>query len=354
MRKRMIKRHKRIKNRGIAEKRSKEAAEKITKKSVEAEETAKENGPETEAENRSLACFSQGALMETDHSQNEEQGDEGADIEHFYDDREESAVSRGKGDMLRLVCGFVVIFSLLSAVVLTCFSFAIATKYSENDNFADVDAEVGTEADSESGKVIFVRPIGDGDGVLTAPEIYGKCVKSTVSVSVELSDGGASKGGIGSGFIVSEDGYIVTAEHVISGAEEIWVVLFDGSKYRAELCSGDKTSDIALLKIEAEGLSAVEFGASSELIAGERIYTIGTPAAIEYAGTLGTGQISAPQRLVPVYADGVELLEKKLKLIQINVETGKGSSGCPLLDEYGRVVGMVLKDNLKYFSFFFI
>lgn len=246
-------------------------------------------------------------------------------------------------DILRLVCGFVVIFSLFSAVVLACFAFAVATEHTADRDSIDAGADVEENTESgESGKVIFVRPDHSESGTLTAPELYEKCVKSAVTVTAKLSAEAGGGEGVGSGFVISEDGYIATACHVVSGAEKLTVVLSEGEEYTASLIAKDSLSDIALLKIDAaKKLSAVCFGASSELLTGERVYAIGTPAALDYAGTLSSGEVSCPERLVSVYTDGVKVLEKKLRLIQINAEVNKGNSGCPLFDEYGRVVGMV-------------
>ena len=237
-------------------------------------------------------------------------------------------------DILRLVCGFVVVFSVFSAVVITCFAFAVAVKHSESRS--EPDATVDTDFDSGEGKVVFVRPYDDESGILTAPEIYAKCAPSVVSVSSERG----GKTVVGTGFVISEDGYIATAAHVTVEAEELFVVFSDGKRYGAEVIAESGMSDISLLKIDASGLSALEFGLSSELLAGERVYAIGTPAAIEYSGTLTSGEVSYPNRVLPVYSSTGEL-EKKLRLIQTNAQLNAGSSGSPLIDEYGRVVGIV-------------
>lgn len=238
-------------------------------------------------------------------------------------------------EILRLVCGFVVIFSLFSAVVLTCFAFAVATKYSEREKVEDVLAEDGEE---ESGKIIFIHTDGNVNG-LTAPEIYEKCSRSAVSILAEYADVGES---VGSGFIVSSDGYIATAAHVVNGAESVWVVLANKEEYEARIVAADSLSDVALLKIEgAEGLAVAELGESSTLLAGERVYAIGTPASLDYAGSLTSGEVSCAERTLYVYGEGVKTLEKKLKVIQISADVNKGSSGCPLFDSYGRVIGMV-------------
>ncbi len=255
-----------------------------------------------------------------------------------FKDRENAFVCGGRRmDTLKLVCGFVVVFSIFAAVVITCFSFAVAVKHSDSTPIQDSVSDTSAETE---GKVVFVRPAGSELGILSAPEIYAKCAPSVVSVTAKLSAEHGGGRGIGTGFVLSEDGYIATACHVVTGAEELFVVMSDGKQYEAQIIAAETMSDIALLKIEAGGLAAVEFGLSSELLAGERVYAIGTPAAIEYAGTLSSGEISHPNRLLPIYSSG-GVLEKKLRLIQTNAELSAGCSGSPLFDEYGKVVGIV-------------
>ena len=238
-------------------------------------------------------------------------------------------------NVLTLVCGFVIVFSLFFAVVLTCFAFAVAVEYSERDIPEDIPAQ---ESDTTGDKIIFIHTDSTGYG-LTAPEIYEKCVAS--SVSIETSFKGGDRG-IGSGFVLTEDGYIATAAHVVESAESVSVMLWGGQRCEARVVSVHTLSDIALLKIETEQkLCPVELGDSSQLLVGERVYVIGTPAEIGYAGSLTSGEISCAVRTLSVMRDGVEKLEKRLKVIQINAQVNKGNSGSPLFDTYGRVVGMV-------------
>ena len=240
-----------------------------------------------------------------------------------------------RDNFLRLVCGFVIVFSLLGVVVLTCFAFAVATEYTHTDSGVTAEPE---STDTESGKVIFIHSDGVGDG-LTAPEIYENCADTAVSLWVRFTDGGE---GIGSGFILTEDGYIATAAHVISNAREVEVILSSGESCEAEIINADSLSDVALLKIDTDyKLPCVRLGDSASLVTGERVYAIGTPAGLGYSGSLSTGEISCAQRTLPVYREGVTLLEKRVKVIQINAEINKGNSGCPLFDSHGRVVGMV-------------
>lgn len=199
------------------------------------------------------------------------------------------------------------------------------------------------ETAEERKRFIYVREVYDG-GLSTA-EIYSSCADSVVSVLAE----GAQNSGIGSGFVISEDGYIATAEHVVRGAERITVILSTGEEYKAELVADNGFVDLALLKIDAQKLCTVKMGDSSELVAGERVVAIGTPASLDFAGSVCSGEISFPNRVVKVYgSDGS--LEKKMTLIQTDAPVNPGNSGCPLFDSEGKVIGIVTMKLGQNFS----
>ena len=200
-----------------------------------------------------------------------------------------------------------------------------------------VEEQEQTESDEEpENKVVFVDRFTDSAGGLSTPELYQRCISSVVSISVH--DGKNS--GVGSGFVLREDGYIATAYHVVAEMPKIEVILCDGSRYEASMVGGDALTDLALLKIEATGLTPVTLGTSSELLAGERVIAIGTPASLDYAGSVSSGEVSYGLRTVKIYGED-RTLEKKMKLIQTNAPVNPGNSGCPLFDGYGRVVGMI-------------
>lgn len=186
-------------------------------------------------------------------------------------------------------------------------------------------------------KIVFVRQYDDARGLLSLPELYATYSKSVVSVQAK----GKSVSGVGSGFFIRDDGYIATVAHVVDGMEKITVITKEGEHYHATVVASNAMTDLALLKIDGEGFPSVTFGASGELLTGERVIAIGTPASLEYAGTLCTGEVSFAQRTVKVYDDSGRVLQKKMKLIQTNAAVNHGNSGCPLFDEYGRVVGIV-------------
>ncbi|MEG1858040.1 MAG: trypsin-like peptidase domain-containing protein [Pseudoflavonifractor sp.] len=173
---------------------------------------------------------------------------------------------------------------------------------------------------------------------MTLQEIYAKCAPSIVSILTTKSTGGAS----GTGVVLTGDGYIITNYHVIEGGSAVDVVLSDGEKYPALLVGGDGQSDLAVLKIEAQGLPAAEFGDSDALQVGDTAVAIGNPLGEELRGTMTSGIISAIERNVRV--DGNEM-----NLIQTTAALNSGNSGGALLNEYGQVVGIT---NMKMISYY--
>ena len=134
--------------------------------------------------------------------------------------------------------------------------------------------------------------------------------------------------GIGSGFILSGDGYVMTNAHVVDGADEVWVTLTDKRELKAKLIGADRRSDIAVLKIEASGLPAVKIGDVSRLKVGEWVMAIGSPFGFDNSVTAGI--VSAKARDTGDF----------LPLIQTDVAINPGNSGGPLLNMRGEVVGV--------------
>lgn len=135
---------------------------------------------------------------------------------------------------------------------------------------------------------------------------------------------------LGSGFIISADGYILTNAHVVDGAEEITVRFTDKREFKAKVIGADKRTDVALIKVEAEGLPAVRFGDPSKLKVGEWVVAIGSPFGFE--NTVTAGIVSAKGRSLPQ--------ENFVPFIQTDVAINPGNSGGPLFDMKGQVVGI--------------
>ena len=137
----------------------------------------------------------------------------------------------------------------------------------------------------------------------------------------------------GSGFIISEDGYLLTNNHVVDDADEIIVSLSDRREYKAELIGSDERSDLALLKIEAENLPVVKIGKSNDLKVGEWVVAIGSPFQLNFSVTAGI--VSAKGRSIPNGSDSTYV-----PFIQTDVAINPGNSGGPLFNLEGKVVGI--------------
>ncbi|MDO9205140.1 trypsin-like peptidase domain-containing protein, partial [Methylotenera sp.] len=135
---------------------------------------------------------------------------------------------------------------------------------------------------------------------------------------------------LGSGFIISSDGYILTNAHVINEADEVIVKLSDKREFKAKIIGADKRTDVALVKIEASGLPKVTIGDSSKLKVGEWVAAIGSPFGLE--NTMTAGIVSAKGRALPQ--------ENFVPFIQTDVAINPGNSGGPLFNLAGEVVGI--------------
>lgn len=134
--------------------------------------------------------------------------------------------------------------------------------------------------------------------------------------------------GVGSGFVISADGYIMTNAHVVEGADELLVTLHDKREFKARVVGADRRTDVAVVKIEASGLSAVRLGDVNRLRVGEWVMAIGSPFGLE--NTVTAGIVSAKQRETGDF----------LPFIQTDVAINPGNSGGPLINMRGEVVGI--------------
>lgn len=179
------------------------------------------------------------------------------------------------------------------------------------------------------GTVLSLSPEPEGEA-LSPRDIYDKSVPSIVSIRGE-GDWGAS---LGTGIILSEDGYIITNHHVIAGTRTVTVTRLDGGgSYDALLVGSDEQTDLAVLKVEAAGLPAAEFGDSASLRVGDPAYAIGNPLGEQLMGTMTDGIISYLDRAMSV--DGYEM-----QLIQTSAALNSGNSGGALVNQYGQVIGV--------------
>jgi putative serine protease PepD len=175
---------------------------------------------------------------------------------------------------------------------------------------------------------------------LSPREVYDRAARSVVNVTAQVSDwsssrfGGRSQGqATGSGFVISSDGLIVTNAHVVDGATQVTVTLPGRSPQAARVVGKDDSTDIALLRIDATGLTPLTFADSTAVSVGDAAYAIGNPYGLDR--TLTTGVVSATKRTIDA-PNGVSIAN----VIQTDAALNPGNSGGPLLDDRGRVIGV--------------
>ena len=167
------------------------------------------------------------------------------------------------------------------------------------------------------------------EGGLSLQEIYSRNIGSVVSILCSHSTGSST----GTGVILSEEGYIVTNAHVVDSALTITVKLTDDREFSADIIGSDEITDLAVLRIRADGLNPAQFGDSGNLRVGDAVVAIGDPLGVEFRGTYTNGIVSAINRDVDV--DG-----RTMTLIQTNAALNSGNSGGPLINCYGQVIGI--------------
>ena len=173
------------------------------------------------------------------------------------------------------------------------------------------------------------------DGGLTTAQIVEKVGPSVVSIHIYEQDSVAPSA-MGSGVVLTQDGYIITNAHVVEGAFGINVLFPDGTEMSARVIGVDETTDLAVVKVAADGLTPAEFGNSATLAVGERAVAIGN-AAGQFDGTVTQGVISGLDREVTVTIGGKDVT---MSLIQTDAAINPGNSGGALVNRFGQVVGI--------------
>ncbi len=174
------------------------------------------------------------------------------------------------------------------------------------------------------------------EGELSAAEIYQQNVNSVVAINctIRVSEGDKSfeQTSSGTGFLITENGYIVTNHHVVDGATKLVVTLHNGDAYAATLVGGNATNDLAVIKIDAQGLDPVTLGTSAQLQVGDQVVAIGN-ALGEFSSSLTVGYVSGMDRSVST--DGTVI-----NMIQTDAAINSGNSGGPLFNAKGEVIGI--------------
>ena len=197
----------------------------------------------------------------------------------------------------------------------------------------------GTKLNIVSSQESSDTTFSDEEGALCLQDIYSSVIDSVVSISSMTSSGTSS----GTGIIMSPDGYVITNHHVITGALVISVLTNDNQEFEAALVGSDEMSDLAVLKIDARGLQAAEFGDSSKLRVGDSVVAIGDPLGVQLRGTMTNGIISAINRDLTVG-------DRTMTLIQTNAALNNGNSGGPLINCYGQVIGINTVKMSSYYT----
>lgn len=203
------------------------------------------------------------------------------------------------------------------------------------------------------------------DGVLTSEQVAAKVEDSVVAITTEIMTtsnywfGNYVTSGAGSGVIISEDGYILTAAHVINGASKVTVELRDGSTYQASITGSYVNGDIAVVKIDAQGLKAAEIADSDQVKQGAACYAVGNPEG-RFSGSISDGIVSALNRTITVQIEdtsaqrGNSLYDMfyggysasyynnvTLNVIQMTAAVSPGNSGGALFNDHGQLIGIV-------------
>lgn len=183
----------------------------------------------------------------------------------------------------------------------------------------------------------------DSSKVMSAAEIYAANVNSTVGITTSITTNffgqQTQSAASGSGFVFSSDGYIVTNYHVVEDAETIKVTTYDDKTYEAKLIGYDEDKDVAVLKVDAKGLTPVVIGDSDNMNVGDSVVAIGNPLG-ELTFSLTSGLVSALNR-------NITIDNTAMTLIQTDCAINSGNSGGALFNSYGEVIGIT---NAKYSS----
>ncbi|GHU83374.1 trypsin [Bacteroidia bacterium] len=246
---------------------------------------------------------------------------------------------RGRRSIGLLTCALCLGCALLGGVAGGAIVFSAGGQNASSANIAGASTPGNVQNNT-----VAEPASNEGKQALTIAQISEKAGPSAVSIHTTIKTqgngwgGGLSRGGVqqaeasGSGFIIREDGYILTNNHVVSGATSITVRMHDGKEYPAQLVGSDSQTDVAVLKIDAGGLTAATIGNSKTVQVGDSVVAIGDPLG-ELSGTVTSGIISALDRSITI--DDIAMT-----LMQTDAAINSGNSGGPLINAYGEVIGI--------------
>ncbi len=213
-----------------------------------------------------------------------------------------------------------------------------------NSNQKTTPGNSSTVLEGDRGNSVINIETVDTSKLMTPAEVYAANVNSTVGITTSVTTNfwgyQTTSAASGSGFVLSADGYILTNQHVIEGSNSITVSFYDGTSMDATLIGYDASNDIAVLKVEAENLTPVVLGDSSNTNVGDTVVAIGNPLG-ELTFSLTAGAVSALDREVTT-SNGITM-----NLMQTDCAINSGNSGGALFNLYGEVIGIT---NAKYSS----
>ena len=267
-------------------------------------------------------------------------------MRNYYDQTAAWAPPRRRGGRTAVVCFLIAIALLVGVAVLLRLLPAAELELPAGQD-GDIRQPFAPAA-SEQPTTVERAPLGDGTTLELFPLPEGEPLRfqeiyqANLSCIVSVRGTKGSSMSLGTGVIMSENGYIITNSHVIEGCSAVDVVLWDERVYPALLVGRDEQTDLAVLKVECTGLSPADFGDSGLLRVGDVALAIGNPLGEDLRGTMTDGIISALNRDVNV--DG-----RTMSLIQTTAALNSGNSGGALINEYGQVIGIT---NLKMQSYY--
>ena len=238
--------------------------------------------------------------------------------------------------------GLWIFLAVMAVLVMAAVAAALIAGPAESGGYTDDDHDASSIVDifdkdiptidrvEGDPELRFFCTAAEGEA-LTAQEVYAAVNPSVVMVAVAIDE---EKASIGTGVILTEDGYVVTNAHVIAGGLSAWVALDTGEVLDAELVGFDSNEDLALLKlVDGQGLPAARLGDSDACVVGDQVYAIGNPLGVELRGTLTNGLISAIDRQVTMEG-------RVMTMLQTTAALNNGNSGGPLINDQGQVIGI--------------
>lgn len=299
--------------------------------------------------------YSYGESASQQGQQAENSADSSKSGEHYkwnYEDYQRTPKAEGKhagkkkNKGLKVFAGIMCAILCVGVVSLAGYGTYALVSNQQDQQSAEATTE-GTDEQNQSSTTLVLNDkpstsnssasVDLSEGELTITERAEKVLPSTVGIVSYIQNQQSIFGGEqsqGSGIIISADGYIVTNEHVISGATSIKVVLQDDSEYNATLVGSDERTDLAVLKIDATGLTPAEFGNSDQMQIGEQVIAIGNPGGLELAGTVTVGYVSAVNRSITTTNGNT------VNCVQTDAAINPGNSGGALVNTYGQVIGI--------------